>query len=89
MAETGDDIDAVWAECDGRLAIIQGLTAFVADKAGIKVDKVEAKAAEPVKESVKDSEPEKKVEEKTEEQKNDDKGDDDDDGNPMSFFAAG
>ncbi len=87
MAESGDDIDAVWGECDGRLAIIQGLTAFVADKAGIEVEK--PKAPEPAKEKpVKDKmEPEKKANTKTEEKKDD--GDDDDDANPMSFFAAG
>jgi len=94
MAETGDDIDAVWKECDERLAIIQGLTAFVADKANIKVDSPEAKKSEPAKdkESVKDKEPEKPTKEegdKTDKNRDDEEDDDDDDANPMSFFSAG
>ena len=78
-AETGDDFEVVWKECDERLAIIQGLTAFVAEKA-----KIETKVEEKPKEAP-------KTEEKKEEPKSDDndKGDDEDDGNPMSFFAAG
>jgi len=86
MAETGDDIDAVWKECDERLAIIHALTAFVADKANIKVDAPSESIKE--KESAKDKVPEKKAEEPKKEEKSDD-NDDDDDGNPMSFFASG
>lgn len=85
MAETGDDIDAVWKECDERLAIIHALTAFVADKANIKVGTPEVKE----KEEVKAKAPEKKAEEPKEEEKSDDGGDDDDGANPMSFFASG
>lgn len=84
MAETGDDIDAVWKECDERLAIIHALTAFVAGKAGIKIDKAEAPETA-IKENKK-PEPEKKKEKKEE---GSDSDDDDDSANPMSFFSAG
>lgn len=92
MAESGDDIDAVWAECDGRLAIIQGLTTFVADKTGIKVDKAEPKKVEPVKDEKPSPDNKEKIDDKKPDNKEADKkddGDDDDDANPMSFFAAG
>jgi len=93
MADSGDDIDAVWKECDERLAIIHALTAFVADKAGIKVEPAsEPKKTEPAKESVKEEPKQEKpkAEEKKDEKSDDDgNGDDDDDANPMSFFSAG
>jgi hypothetical protein len=86
--KANDNIDAIWKSCDERFAIIQGLTAFVAEKANIKTDAPvtaapESKATSPVKEEKKAEEPETKPDDKND--------DDDDDGdfNPMSFFSAG
>jgi hypothetical protein len=86
--KSNDLMDDVWKACDERLAIIQGLTAFVADKADIKVGKPTPKPAEKSPEPVKDS---PKEDAKTDEADKDNKSDDDDDGdfNPMSFFSAG
>lgn len=85
-AENGDNFDAVWKECDERLALIHGLTAYVGQKAGIETTDV--KPVEAKTESKPTAEP-KKEDTPTEDKKddNDDKGGDD--ANPMSFFAAG
>jgi len=85
VADNNGDIDAVWRECDGRLALIYGLTSFVAEKAGIPQDA----PAEPQPE--KKETPAKAETETPKDQKNKDDDDDNegDDSNPMSFFAAG
>ena len=86
--KTGGDMDAIWQSCDERFAIIQGLTAFVAEKANIKTDTATSSTTNPVKETPK-AEPETKKDEKSSDDKGDDDDDDDGDFNPMSFFSAG
>ncbi len=83
--KAGENIDAIWQSCDERFAIIQGLTAFVAEKANIKTDTppvASEKSTPPTQEEKKIEKPEAQTDEKS---------DDDDDGdfNPMSFFSAG
>ncbi len=86
-AKKSEDIDTIWKKYDEKLAIIQGLTAYVGEKADIKIDKPKKENA-PVTET-------KKVETKTEDKKDaDDKKSDDDeeddgDFNPMAFFGSG
>ena len=84
-AGKSDSLDTIWTRYDEKLAIIQGLTSYVADKANIKPEetKKETPAPAPV--------PEKKDTEKSDTKKDDDNKDDDDDGdfNPMSFFGSG
>lgn len=87
ISDKGGDIDAVWGECDERLAVIQGLTAYVSEKAGITVEK-----AEPSPEKTPVLKTEKKADSKKEEttkKDDDDNGENDGDFNPMAFFSAG
>jgi hypothetical protein len=89
--KTGADMDAIWQSCDERFAIIQGLTAFVAEKANIKTEAPSAPVVESKpKPEAKKEEPEAKSDDKNKDgTSSDDKGDDDGDFNPMSFFSAG
>jgi len=83
-AKSGGDMDAIWAECDQRLALIQGLTAYVGEKAKIEVTK--KPNAEPKKEgskTVKKAEPEPDKDN----EKDSDTDNEGDDDNPMSFFS--
>jgi hypothetical protein len=83
-AEAGGDIDAVWRDCDERLALIYGLTSFVGEKAGIETQKPNTQNDTP-----KDVEEEVTANDTKKNDKGNDDDDDDDDANPMSFFAAG
>jgi hypothetical protein len=97
IAEKEGTLDDVWNECDQRLILIQGLTAFVGDKAGI--DKGEKTKAQTPAKTKEEKEPEKKETSPSEESKksndnngdSDDSDDDADDGdfNPMAFFSGG
>ena len=89
-AEKGEDMDAIWAECDFRLTLIRGLTGFVGKNIGLEptikkpmqkpLDNTEIKGdIKPVKENKKNA----AVAESN------DTDDDDEDFNPMAFFSAG
>lgn len=86
IAKKGGDIDAIWKECDERLAVIQGLTAYVSEKTGITAEKTETSPEKaPVLKAEKKADSEKEDKPK----KEDDEGEDDGDFNPMAFFSAG
>ena len=94
IGEKGGNMDAVWKECDERLAVIQGLTAYVSEKTGITVDKIEAKAdtkniESPIKKEDAPKTTDKKVDEKKDNETDKKDDSDDDDFNPMAFFSAG
>ncbi len=93
VAESNGAIDDVWKACDERLALIYGLTSYVADKAGIEVKKTPEPKKEEPKEPVKkesDTKQDKEADKKDDDNTKDDGDDDDDDNaNPMSFFSAG
>ena len=65
VAKRGGTFDDVWGECDHRLALIHGLTVFVADKTGIAKGEI-PKAAKPQtdKSSSRDKEDASKADEK-------------------------
>ena len=90
VAETGGDIEAVWRDCDERLALIYGLASYVGEKAGIDTVKPKADKSTMVSNTEKTAkkEEEKKPDDASGHDKSD-SSDDDDDTNPMSFFAAG
>lgn len=95
VAEKGGSFDDVWAECDQRLALIHGLTVFVADNAGISKGEMPVPVEkQPVPASgTQDAAPKSDPEEtgaETEKGSSDGKKDGDDgDFNPMAFFSAG
>lgn len=80
-------IDNIWKEYDERIALIQGLTSYVADKTGIETSK-----DEPTKEEKSKPESGKQDDKKPsdESDKNDESDNDEDDGdfNPMAFFGS-
>jgi hypothetical protein len=92
--EAGADIageealDAIWKDCDERMALIRGLTSYVGDKVGIETPK--AQTQKPKSDTNKEKPEEKKIDKKSdkEESKDSDNSDDDDeDFNPMAFFG--
>ena len=90
--QSGEEaLEKIWSECDERLAIIQGLTGFVAQKVGIDTASpapTTQTEEKPLKADKKAEKPAEKQENKDATQK-DEKEDDEDDGefNPMSFFG--
>jgi hypothetical protein len=86
-AKKSEDIDTVWKKDDEKLAIIQGLTTYVGEKADIKIDKPKKENA-PVAETKK-VETEKEDKKEPDDKKSDDDGEDDGDFNPMAFFGSG
>lgn len=84
---TGDAaLQAVWHDCDERMALIQGLTGFVGDSIGVSMKKTAPKAAA----ATAGRDIEKKVAVASPATSGSDDGDDDDgDFNPMAFFAGG
>jgi hypothetical protein len=86
-AKKSEDIDTVWKKYDEKLAIIQGLTTYVGEKADIKIDKPKKENA-PVAETKK-VETEKEDKKEPDDKKSDDDGEDDGDFNPMAFFGSG
>jgi hypothetical protein len=83
IAHSNGTIEDVWRHCDERLAIIYGLTSYVADKAGIEMKK------EPAPKKVSAEKELDKGQDKENNEKDNDDDDDDGDENPMSFFASG
>lgn len=82
------DIDAIWADCDEKLVIIQNLTGFVGTKIGIQPQtQATPPAAKPQEKPTINQVSKEKPKAKDNNETN--KEDDDDDGefNPMSFFG--
>ena len=84
-ASKQSDLKSIWGACDQKLAIIHGLTKFVGDEAGIKIETPKKEDISPI------VPPKKKPAEtpKTSDNKKDQEDSDDDgDFNPMAFFGS-
>jgi len=86
---TGDDaLQAVWRDCDERMALIQGVIGFVGDDIGVSIKK-STRTADPVQKAKVTPVVTKEI--VVESVKDGEGGDEDSDGdfNPMAFFAGG
>jgi hypothetical protein len=96
IASSNGEYSSIWAECDERIALLYGLTAYVGEKTGTIIDLDKNPPAQDTPQLQNDTKldnltkkkQEKIVKSETEEKKDDAEDDNGDDFNPMAFFST-